>query len=165
MKSIGILVDNLGHSELSYLLCKNINNFLERYSGIDVIVYCNQHFLSIIKPLFSVMQLNECFGHIGPLISTSIDTALFMERVCNQAQKFFYVWDLEFLRHNTYSYALWAQQEKNYPINEKFFREIYHKYYLIARCLDHKKVLENNYNLKCDAIIPDFQLGRFLAEI
>lgn len=165
MKSVGILVDGLGHGELGYFLTKHVNRFLESYSGIDVIVYSNLHSLCLEKPLFPIMQLNEHYGHNGPLIATSIDTALFMQKSCNRGSKVFYVWDLEFLRHNTYQYAVWAQMIKSFPIQEEFFVDIYTKYPIFTRSQDHTEVIEKNFNVKTQGVIPDFQLNELFLDI
>ena len=80
-KQIGIIVDDLSASQLSYYLIKNINEFLED-SLDDFVVFFENATSSIVAPEFSISNTLSMLKSFSP------------------ERKIFYVWDLEWLRQH-----------------------------------------------------------------
>ena len=151
-KQIGIIVDDLSASQLSYYLIKNINEYLED-SLDDFVVFFENAMSSIIAPEFSVMAINEIWNFEGVLVSTSISSTLSMLKSSSPERKIFYVWDLEWLR----------QHGKEFENTIKAFAS--NDITLIARSKEHALAIENYCNVKTEHIIEDFNIKKLMRTI
>ena len=57
-KQIGILLEDLSASQLTFYTIKNINDYLEK-SDIDFVVFFQNSTTSMITPRFSTMSVSE----------------------------------------------------------------------------------------------------------
>ena len=110
--------------------------------------------MSCSTPSFPVMQSVEAWGQQGVMISTDLSTTCKLIKFPSASKKFFYVWDLEFLR----GFA---------PINYDLIKKVYlnKDIDLIARCEHHAKVIENNFNRKVTKIVQDFNIAEILEVV
>jgi|TARA_R110000744_G_scaffold58320_1_gene121663 hypothetical protein len=151
-KQIGVIVDDLSASQLSYYLIKNINEFLE--DGLDdFVVFFENATSSIVSPEFSVMAINEIWNFEGVLISTSISNTLSMLKSFSPERKIFYVWDLEWLRRHG----------KEFENTVKAFTDS--EVTLIARSKEHALAIENYCNIKIKHIVEDFNIKKLIRII
>lgn len=153
--SISFLVPNAGASQMSFYLIKEINELFENKPELDVIVYYEDRHRSCLAPNFSMMQISEAWFQPGPIIATSISTAKSLIKFPAE-KKFFYVWDLEWIRNNP-SQTLNYESFKNIYTNKDLS--------LIARSTSHKKLIENCFNRKVEHVVEDFNINKILGVI
>lgn len=96
MKNLAILVDKLGFTQKSQMLCEELNKMSE---DINVTVFCAEYAPVPIKTNFPVMELIKCYDFKGVFIATDFYTVQIMNNCLFPQKKFFYVWDLEYLYH------------------------------------------------------------------
>ncbi len=153
MWTLGFIVNTLQNSQLNYYLIRKGNKFLDNTCGADIIAYYENISAQITQPHFAVMQLSEMLNHNGPLVATSIQQLPLLERHQSNAPKYLYVWDLEFLRYP-------------HVLDESMIYSWYNNDYgIITRCEDYKQVLENNFDVKVKAVIPDCDISQFISFI
>ena len=153
MKNFSVLVNNLGSSQLSFFIIKEINAIPTLRPEIDGMVFY-ENLSSACLPLnFAAMNMSECWCHSGPIIATSFSTAETMAGFPAE-KKVFYIWDLEWMRSNN---------KKQY----EQYRDVYtnESIQLIARSEAHKDSVENAFNRKVNCVIPDFNLNKVLEVI
>jgi hypothetical protein len=153
MKNFSVLVNNLGSSQLSFFLIKEINDLPELRPGIDGIVFYENLSSACLPTNFATMNISECWSHSGTTVATSLSTAKKLSSFPSQ-KKLFYVWDLEWIRNNnTKSYEEYIAVYTDESIE------------LIARSKSHKEAIENAFNRNVNHVIPDFNLAKILEVI
>tara|TARA_Y100001963_G_scaffold159549_1_gene263715 strand:+ start:12751 stop:13215 length:465 start_codon:yes stop_codon:yes gene_type:complete len=94
----GILVNRIDGSQLGFNITKCINHISENMVNVDIIVFTREPSTPPITPLFSVMSEVEVWGFNAPIISTSLETASTLIDMVGPTKKYFYIWDLEWMR-------------------------------------------------------------------
>lgn len=150
MIKIGIAVPDLGNNQLAFSLIHKANALMEREFNVDLIAfYCN-----LVNPIlnmsFSSMQLVEAYGYSGLLVATTLNTASNIIAFPGPKKKFFYVWDLEWMRHKTPSFSSLKDIYRNPELN------------LIARSGEHKRAIEESWNRSVVGIVDDFDMNQLL---
>lgn len=97
MTSLGVLIDTLENSDLSYLAIKQGNEL-----DIDFTVYYNNCMGCIIKPKFKICPMIECYHSKGVLVATDLRTSRILQKVPNNSRKLFYVYELDFTGNNNF---------------------------------------------------------------
>lgn len=148
---LSFLSKNLSSNQRGFFLIKSINDYLEKDKSYDIAVFTEEQPGDCIVPSFSVMQMVEAWGHQGDFIATDLSTACKLLNFPSARSKFFYIWDLEFLR----GFA---------PINYDLVKKVYlnEDLKLIARCKHHAKIIENNFNRTVSGIVQDFNIDSLL---
>lgn len=110
---LGIILENLGASQLAYYTIKEINNWLKNNPSDDIIVFYDTLSKICLEPKCAIMQINEAWGFHGPMIATSLKSAAKLISFPTPSPKLYYAWDLDWLRpyttkdfttlHNIYS--------------------------------------------------------------
>ena len=148
---IGIILEDLSASQLSYYVIKNINEYVGS-DDYDFVIFFENSATSILQPDVSIMSINEIWGFDGALISTSISTTLSMINAFAKS-KYFYVWDLEWVRRHGKDFHYLIQAYNNKDVK------------LIARSKDHALAIENYCNRKVDHVINNFDLKKIVRII
>jgi hypothetical protein len=151
-KQIGFIVEDLTSSQLSFNLIKNLNDFLED-SDVDCVVFFENAGSPVVNPNFSIMSINEIWNFDGDLVATSMSTALRLSKTFSPNKKFYYVWDLEWLRRHG----------KTFEYNVQAFRQ--NNCQLISRSLEHSKAIENYCNKPVKYIVEDFNIKKIMEII
>lgn len=148
MKQFGVVLPNLGYSQLAYTFIKNANDIARH---IDVVAFYEELAVPVMQPKFSSTQAVDLWGFVSPVVATTFSTATKLLRVPTVRSKFFYVWDLEWLRFPGTAY--------------RTFYEIYGspELKLIARSLDHKLLLEQLWNRPVAGVVADFESEALLG--
>lgn len=137
---IGFMTPSSGASELSYNILRRA---MER-DDLDTFLF----FLQIDKPcIFSTvcqMFYTQAYGFDGPIIATDLNTAGKLIQMPTPFQKYFFINDLEWIRF----------PQKNYYELEEIYRNP--QLTLLARCEDHKKLIESCWNVKIHRIIENY---------
>ena len=111
-KQIGVLLEDLSASQLTFYVIKNINDYLEK-SDIDFVAFFQNSTASMITPRFSTMSVSETWSFSGTVIATSVSTALSIQKTCIPAKKYFYVWDLDWHRRGGQDFEYTIQAYNN----------------------------------------------------
>lgn len=138
---LAVAVSHLGPSQLAYTLIKNLNELSNKHYGI-VALYEN-----VVPPCFDMkfprQQIFDGYGFKGDIIATSLTTAYKLLAFPTLGRKFFYCWDLEWLRIPNKKYA----DLYNIYGNKEFT--------LIARNEEHKKIISDCWNVNVQYTIED----------
>ena len=151
-KQIGILLEDLSASQLTFYAIKNINDYLEK-SDIDFVAFFQNSTTSMITPRFSTMSVSEMWSFNGIVIATSVATALSMQKTCTPVEKYFYVWDLDWHRPNGRDFEYTIQAYNNSKLN------------LIARSSSHAKAIKNYCNRDVCGIVDNFNIDQLIGVI
>lgn len=145
---IGVLLDNLGPNQLASSVIRTGAKAAQ--NGIDVIAYYERQALPCLPLPIASMHVTEAFGHEGILVATSLSTAVRVAEAPTAAGRFFYVWELEWVR-GRFAYRALSQVYRDPRLT------------LLARSLDHARVLESAWNRPVRCVVDDFCLEQLLA--
>lgn len=152
---LNFLVNDLSASQLSFFLTKEINDLADRLetSHIDCIVFYENLAQLSIAPNFAVMQMAEAWAQSQPIVATSLSTAAKLIDFPATRRKFFYVWDLEWLRGQRRIYNWYSPIYTNPELS------------LIARSEEHARIIRNCFNREVCGIVENFKLGDMINVI
>lgn len=153
MKKIAFLVKDLAASQLSFLLIRYCNALADS-RGADPVVFYEGLQRPCLEPRFACMQMAEAYLFDAPAVATTLATAGKLLAMPACPRRFFYAWDLEWLR----------------PWGRRPFRGLQGVYgspllTVLARSADHASVLSNAFNRDDVPVVDDFHapaLGRAL---
>ena len=151
-KQIGVLLEDLSASQLTFYVIKNINDYLE-ISDIDYVAFFQNSTASMITPRFSTMSVSETGSFSGTVIATSVSTALSIQKTCIPAKKYFYVWDLDWYRRGGQDFEYTIQAYNNPELN------------LIARSSSHAKAIKNYCNRDVCGVVDNFNIDQLMGVI
>jgi hypothetical protein len=139
-------VSSLGATDLAYHILHEADEYVQRSKDLDVIVFYQNVVKTWKNPSFAMMNISEAFNYSGVAIATDLITAEKVKHFPGPSGRFFYVWDLEWLRSINYSY--------------ESLRSIYTdpNLTLIARSKSHADQIERNWNREVAAIVPHCDL-------
>ena len=142
MIRLNFLVDNLGANQMAFQLIGSINEIVEENWASPTVFYDQLH--RDCRPLHApAMNLMEAWRQSGVSIATSLTTVQSLLSMPGPRHKMFYVWDMSWMiglrRADTYQDIF---QHPNLS--------------LIARCDDHKKILQNNFNVVVPYVFEGF---------
>ena len=149
MKKIGFLVNDLNPSQLSYFLIKNANEFLTKNKDYDIYIFYDNLAVPCLTPNFAIMQAAEAFSFDGTLIATNLNTASKLINFPSAEKKYFYVWDLDWMRMKNKSFDALQSIYGNKELS------------LIARSDEHKQAIENAWNAPVKNVISNFDMSKF----
>jgi len=141
MKKINFLVEHLGSCQLAYYLIRCGNALA--HDGYQVIAFYDKLSKCVLRPEFPTMQMVESWAQSGITIATSIPTAVDLLDFPGADIKFFYVWDLEWMRGPQ---RMWG------PLYDLFTHE---DLKLIARTNVHAQVIADAFNRQTEYIIEN----------
>jgi hypothetical protein len=149
---LGFLLSHFGQNQAAYEFIHNANLFIDGgcAKGVDIIAFVNNQARPILHPVFASMNINEAFDFNGHVIATNIATAEKMLHFPGPKRRYFYVWDLEWMRPNT--------QRSFDELSELYTNP---RLTLVARHRDHAAVIERCWNCKVSAVIPGFDVEAF----
>ena len=152
MKQLGVLLENMGASQISFFVISELNKYVENDCSVEPIVFYEDIQKNCLPTNFSVMELREAWGCRGSVIATSASTAKSLSSFPNVMQKFFYVWDVEWIRSsiNKSPYEAYAKVYTDENIS------------LIARSDSHKKLIESSFNRCVEHVVSDFNMSQIL---
>jgi len=136
---LGLMVNNLGPNQLAYSACRNFNTLQD--TNVDGVLFFVEKQRRCMPTNFAVMQLFEAYEFTGSLIATDINTAGKLIRFPSTDKKFFYVWDLEWIRMGN---------QKSY----EQLRSIYGnpELKLLARSALHAKAISDVWDKPCEVV-------------
>jgi len=144
MIKAGILVKKVDNSQLGYYVTKAINHIAENFVNTDVVVFAREHVVPPVMPLFSTMPETDIWGYDAPVIATDLETARVLIDSCGPTKKYFYVWDLEWLRLGEFSHKQLSDIYNNEEI-ELIARSNRH-YMIIKECWKEPSFVMSDFN-------------------
>ena len=149
VKKVGVVVDDLSASQLSYHIIKNINNHIEE-SDTDFVAFFQNSTANMLTMHFSSMCINEIWSFDGVAIATSVSTVLSISKTFSPKQKYFYVWDLEWCRTKGREFEYIIQAFNKDDIK------------LIARSKDYAKAIKNYCNKDVVGVVDNFNIKQLM---
>lgn len=143
---LGFLIPDVGFSQLSYYLVKNLNQLILDKPQFGITVFFENPQPVFTNLLFPLMHISEAYEVRCPLIATSLSTADKLIHFPGCRRKLFYVWDLEWIRI----------QNKQYSVLENIYRNKELK--LIARSSEHADLIKECWNISPAYILDDFDI-------
>jgi hypothetical protein len=126
--NIGIVCNNIGPNQLAYYAIKSGNEFVESGDN-DLVIFFYELMPECIRPNFGVMNLSEAYNYNGVLVATDLNSATRILEYPGTRNKYFYVWDLEYLRIGQKNYEDFCNIYNN-PRLPLIVRSKSHKHYL-----------------------------------
>ena len=151
--NIGVIVEDLGMSQLSYSVINNINSACEHNSENDYVIFYENMSNPILPANCAIMNSSELWSFEGVVIATTASSAMFALDAVNKTKKFFYIWDLEWTR---------GRNRPDFIKNLRPYRN--ENITLIARSDEHVKAIQNYCNRKVPYVMKDFDIDK-LQEI
>lgn len=152
IRRIGIIVDDLGGSQLNHRLISQVNSAVS--PSLDIVVFYENMREACMPMNFATMHMSEAWGYGGTLIATTLSTAEKLASFPSAKSKYFAVWDLEWMRPK--------YKRPNYADMWKVYGDTGMK--LLCRSESHKELIRNCWNR--DALeIGDFDIEKILAKV
>lgn len=140
MKKIGLLLDNFGPSDIAFCAITS-GNKLDK--DIDLCGFYIDLHPNCVYAKFGLMEAGETMSFRGPIIATSIRTAKYLSTNTSPEDKYYYVWDLEWIRNGG---------------DFKSYRDLLLKTKVIARNEYIASLLREVWNIEPVAVIDHFDL-------
>jgi hypothetical protein len=150
---IGFLVGSLGATDLAYHILREAHEYVQKSKDLDIIVFYQNVVKTWKNPSFAMMNISEAFNYSGVAVATDLVTAEKMKHFPGPSGRYFYVWDLEWLRSTKRSY--------------ESLRDIYTdpNLSLIARSDSHASQIERSWNRKVSAVVPHCELASLVKAV
>lgn len=148
---LGLMVNSMGFNQLSFHLVKEGEKILDRCRDVDIIAFFHnmgQPWRMIIP--FPVMNIAEAYSFSGVAIATSYHTAEQALAMPGPIKKYFYVWDLSWMRNYGMAYEEQARVYSNPNLP------------LIARSNEHAAIIERCWNRNVDDVIEHCDLWKWI---
>lgn len=146
MKKLSVMVDNLNRSQLSIALITSFNEISQSPEDLDVMAFYRNPAIPPITPLFASMSDAEIWGYDGNVMATNLKTAKSLIDVTGPNKKYFYIWDLEWLRMRDFYYDdisdIYTSDELNLVVRSE------HHYDLVSKCWKEPSLIMENFDAK-----------------
>lgn len=146
MNRLGVMVRDLGASELNWRLVRQANTM-----ATDVVLFYDELMPSPMPLLCASMPSVEAWGYDGPVVATSLLTAKKLLNLPAVSSRLFYVWDLEWLRMESPPY--------------RGLYEVYgdERLTLVARTREHASLMEDLWGRAVARVVPDADLAAIVG--
>jgi hypothetical protein len=150
VRRFGLLLKDLGASELNWRLVRQANDLMKA-GAADVTLFTEETLPPLIQPAGAAMQAAEAWGYRWPVCATTLSTAKKLAGLPGPAAKLFYVWDLEWLRF------------ADRPFHA--LRAVYadERLALVTRTDEHRAVVEDLWCRPVAAVVPDADLAGLMG--
>ena len=140
----GILVKRIDSSQLGFNITNSINYISNHLVNVDIIVFSQEPSSPPMTPLFAIMPETEVWGFDGPVISTNLETAATLINVTGPTKKYFYVWDLEWMRLENFTHKQLSKIYNDEAI-ELITRSKHHRD-IIGKCWRYPSHIMDDFN-------------------
>lgn len=149
MRSIGIIVTDLGPSQLAFMILKQTE--LLKGLGWSSFIFYESLMRPCINPTVATMNISESVSFDGHCLSTNLNQTKLLLNNNTRGKKIFYVWDLE-----------WLRGHDNFDFNSDIYRD--ENLILITRSQEHSDALKNYCNRKADHIVDNVNLSEIVKK-
>lgn len=147
MHKLGVMVDNLGPNQLAFYLI-NYGNKMTMEDNKELIVFYSNPQSPCLNIGFPIMQISEAWSYNGPLIATNFNLASQLIKFTGTPHKYFYVWDLEWLRMPNKQFQVLVDVYRNPRLK------------LIARSEEHARVINSCWNTEVVGVVDNFNVEK-----
>jgi hypothetical protein len=152
MHNLGFMVKDLSPSQEAFYLINYANKAVMQ-DGHDVIVFYENPSAPCLTTGFAIMQTTEAWSFSGPLVASNLNLASKLIQFPGTKQKYFYVWDLEWVR----------MQTKNFSILSYIYRNPSLK--LLARSREHARIIASCWNVPHPPIVENYNIDKIVEII
>lgn len=150
----GIALNHFGHGELGFYSIRNANELVAKNPNLEFLGFYDEPALPAADYNFSLIPMSYSYRFDGNMIVTSLDLARKSLNMCYLKQRYFYIWDLDWIRPWKRD---WKESCRIYN-DPRFIR--------IARSEDHAKVIESVCGCHVDKIVERCNLEKIIyAEV
>lgn len=149
MNKIGVVLDNIGPSQLAFYTINQFNLFSKKIHDIDCCIFTQNICTPVLQPHCAVMNISESMSFDGDLISCSFEFADKLIKSVNKSKKHFHVWSLEWLI-NPYLYEKYINILRNQELS------------LSTRSMSYATAIEKYSGVKIDNITPNFNIKKII---
>ncbi len=149
--NINFLVEHIGASQMGFYLLSCVQRICEQERHSPIIFY-NQLHRPCRKVMVPALLMVEAWAQPGVSIATSMSIANSLLEWPGPQKKMFYVWDMSWLR-NPKVYGPATQLFSNPGLG------------IIARCEDHARIIENNFNVEVKHVCENFNTSQLVRVI
>lgn len=96
---LAFVVDDLGSSQVAYVMSNKANLFLEDNPWVNISVFFVEDAVPCVEPLFARFNVSDALQYTGRLVATSYGSAKAIKS-CTRAKRAFYIQDLAFILNN-----------------------------------------------------------------
>lgn len=144
VQKLGFIVENLGHSQLSFELSESINKYYGQNNQTiltlpDITVFTESISPNIHNPKAAVMELYDTWGYDGTIIATTLSTAKTLLQSHGINDKIFYIYNFEWIFNPYLFYD---------------YLECLQKLKVITRTVEHAQLIKNLFNKKSLFTLP-----------
>jgi hypothetical protein len=146
LQSIGIALEHIGLSQLSFCVLRNIHSINQKYIGLDINVFIQKIMPEVTEVSCPIFGIKDIFKWNYPIITTSMLTTI---DALNSYSKFiyFYAFDLDFMDIENLQTSI---------INKCFCDE---RVTVITRSKIYKEIIEKEFGIKTHQnILSDFNI-------
>jgi len=147
---IAFILNDVLPGQKSFYAIKELEKLTKNVEDSPLIFFLNLS-SSVTNVNFAMMNVYNLAHFDGVCVATDLETANILRNSKNKMDRYFYVWDLEWLR-NPHSFESVI----------KILRDPSLK--ILARSEEHKQVIENYCNRKVEGVLDDFNIEQ-LKEI
>jgi len=145
---IAALVENMGPSQKNFHMIKKFNEIAQSSSTSVTCFYSNLT-VPVSNAFFACMNMSGFSSYKGIAISTDLETTQAMMKTTANANKFYYVWDLE-----------WLYQTISYETVQSILQD--ESLQILARSESHAKLIENFSNKKISGIVDNWNIQQLM---
>lgn len=143
--SLGIIVSSMGKNQLAYHISKAAtSNF--------VVFYENLAKPWFVLP-FAIMNIGEAYDFRGPVVATTLISAEKLLKFPGPTSRYFYIWDLEWMRETGMTYEELSNVYNNPQIS------------LIARNEDYARVIERCWNRSPIDVVENCDMAKLMKVV
>lgn len=146
----GVMLPNLGPSQLAYKCINAANKYLEEQDSVSasIIVFYDELVRPCVQPNFACMQAYEVYNFQDTVIATTLNLAAQLANSPCPKQKFFYIWDLEWINLGVFNYNDVASIYQDSRLS------------LVCRSKDHSREIEKAWN-RSPHLIENFDFKQY----
>lgn len=146
---IGIMLDNIGPSQLGFYTLIQVNNVFHKDPKNDLTIFIQNISSPLIRPMCSVMNMSEVMSFDGDIVATSFEMADKLTKTINNGKKHFHVWSLDWV-YNPYPFEQYVNILNNPELN------------LSTRSLYYANAIEKYCGRKVEVITPNFNIKKII---
>jgi hypothetical protein len=143
---IAIVMNDVLPGQKSFYAIKELEKTTKTVEDSPVIFFLNLSSPVVDVP-FAMMNIYNITHFDGVCLATDLETADIVRKSDNRMERYFYVWDLE-----------WLRKPHSFESVVGILRDP--KLKLIARSEEHKQVIENYCNREVSGVVEDFNIDQ-----
>lgn len=148
MINLAAHVQDLSPSQKSFYLIKNFNSCIDN-TDLSPAVFHNRNCIPPKHPFFACMMSAFMSSYNGCLVSTTLEEAQTILKICSKADRYLYLWDFE-----------WLEKPVHFDKAMDVLRD--DKLKLIARSHEHAKHIRDFCNKEVVAIVDNWNIDQLL---